>query len=54
MTRCGATGVLKSQTGRCSMTILTKPGLGDGDDDDLVLSQFVCVGAGGQESPLES
>ena len=25
-----------------------------GDDDDLVLSQFVCVGAGGQESPLES
>ena len=27
---------------------------GDDDDDDLVLSQFVCVGAGGQESPLES
>ena len=52
MTRCEATDVLKSQTGRCSMTILTKPGLGD--DDDLVLSQFVCVGAGGQESPLES
>ena len=26
----------------------------DDDDDDLVLSQFVCVGAGGQESPLES
>ena len=49
MTRCE---VLKSQTGRCSMTILTKPGLGG--DDDLVLSQFVCVGAGGQESPLES
>ena len=24
------------------------------DDDDLVLSQFVSVGAGGQESPLES
>ena len=26
----------------------------DNDDDVLVLSQFVCVGAGGQESPLES
>ena len=26
----------------------------DNDDEDLVLSQFVCVGAGGQESPLES
>ena len=24
------------------------------DDDVLVLSQFVSVGAGGQESPLES
>ena len=29
-------------------------GDGDDNDDDLVLSQFVCVGAGGQESPLES
>ena len=26
----------------------------DDDDDVPVLSQFVCVGAGGQESPLES
>ena len=29
-------------------------GIVDIDDDVLVLSQFVCVGAGGQESPLES
>ena len=29
-------------------------GIVDNDDDVLVLSQFVCVGAGGQESPLES
>ena len=29
-------------------------GIVDNDDDVLVLSQFVSVGAGGQESPLES
>ena len=29
-------------------------GIVDNDDDVLALSQFVCVGAGGQESPLES
>ena len=28
--------------------------INDKDDDVPVLSQFVCVGAGGQESPLES